>query len=78
MRPLAPVCRRSVLKDELGVSIATIRRDLTELEGRKLLRRTHGGAVSVTQVTHDNDTTIRETTNLEEKQRICCCRRDGG
>ena len=58
------------LKDELGVSIATIRRDLTELEGRKLLRRTHGGAVSVTQVTHDNDTTIRETTNLEEKQRI--------
>ena len=59
-----------VLKDELGVSIATIRRDLAELEDRRLLRRTHGGAVSVTQVTHDYDTTIRERTNLEEKQRI--------
>jgi DeoR/GlpR family transcriptional regulator of sugar metabolism len=59
-----------LLKDELGVSTATIRRDLTELENRKLLRRTHGGAVSVTQVTHDNDTTIRETSNFEEKLRI--------
>ncbi len=58
------------LGDELGVSIATIRRDLTELEHRKLLRRTHGGAVGVTQVTHDNDTAIRETTNLDEKRRI--------
>jgi len=58
------------LKDELGVSIATIRRDLAELEDRRLLRRTHGGAVSVTQVTHDNDTTIRERTNLEEKRRL--------
>lgn len=59
-----------LLKEELGVSTATIRRDLTELESRKLLRRTHGGAVSVTQVTHDDDTTIREATNLEEKARI--------
>lgn len=59
-----------LLKDELGVSIATIRRDLTELEDRKLLRRTHGGAVNVTQVTHDTDTTVRETTNLDEKLRI--------
>jgi DeoR family transcriptional regulator, repressor of opine catabolism and conjugal transfer len=59
-----------LLKDELGVSIATIRRDLAELEDRRLLRRTHGGAVSVTQVTHDYDTTVRERTNLEEKQRI--------
>lgn len=59
-----------LLKDELGVSIATIRRDLAELEDRRLLRRTHGGAVSVTQVTHDSDTAIRERTNLEEKRRI--------
>ena len=58
------------LKDELGVSIATIRRDLTELESRNLLRRTHGGAAGVTQVTHDNETPIREVTNLEEKKRI--------
>ena len=58
------------LKEELGVSISTIRRDLTELERRKLLRRTHGGAMSVTQVTHDNETAIRETTNIDEKLRI--------
>lgn len=58
------------LRDELGVSIATIRRDLTELESRKLLRRTHGGAAGVTQVTHDYETPIREATNLEEKRRI--------
>ncbi|MBK7592161.1 MAG: DeoR/GlpR transcriptional regulator [Betaproteobacteria bacterium] len=58
------------LKDELGVSIATIRRDLTELESRKLLRRTHGGAVNITQVTHDNDATSPRDANLEEKRRI--------
>jgi len=59
-----------VLSDELGVSIATIRRDLTELENQNLLRRTHGGAVSVTQVTHDDETAVREATNPEEKLRI--------
>ncbi|RKY17226.1 MAG: DeoR family transcriptional regulator [Planctomycetota bacterium] len=35
------------LKEELGVSTATIRRDLDELEGSGELRRVHGGAVSV-------------------------------
>lgn len=65
-----PFVDARLLKDELGVSIATIRRDLTELEKQKLLRRTHGGAVGVTQVTHDDDTTIRETTNYREKLRI--------
>ncbi len=58
------------LRDELGVSIATIRRDLTELESQKLLRRTHGGAVSMTQVTHDNEPAVREASNSEEKLRI--------
>lgn len=37
---LAEVCA------ELGVSEATARRDLASLEDRKLLRRTHGGAIS--------------------------------
>lgn len=58
------------LRDELEVSIATIRRDLTELESQKLLRRTHGGAVSITQVTHDNEPAVREASNPEEKLRI--------
>jgi DeoR/GlpR family transcriptional regulator of sugar metabolism len=35
------------LKSELGVSTATIRRDLDELEESGALRRVHGGAVSV-------------------------------
>lgn len=33
------------LSNSLGVSVATIRRDLTILESRDLLRRTHGAAV---------------------------------
>ncbi len=33
-----------VLSDRLGVSLATIRRDLDEMETLGLLRRTHGGA----------------------------------
>src|SRR5712664_178903 len=35
------------LAQNLKVSAATIRRDLTELERRGLLRRNHGGAVSI-------------------------------
>ena len=35
------------LSNELGVSVVTIRRDLDTLEQRGLLRRTHGGAVSI-------------------------------
>lgn len=38
--PLGEVCA------ELGVSEATARRDLASLEVRKLIRRTHGGALS--------------------------------
>lgn len=33
------------LSEHFGVSEATVRRDLQEMEGKKLLRRTHGGAV---------------------------------
>lgn len=59
-----------VLRDRFGVSISTIRRDLTELENRGLLRRTHGGAVSINQVTYDTENAIRQVTNVEEKSRI--------
>jgi DeoR/GlpR family transcriptional regulator of sugar metabolism len=58
------------LKEALGVSIATIRRDLSELETRGLLTRTHGGATIINQVTRDYSTAVREITNSEEKSRI--------
>ncbi len=58
------------LTEKLGVSISTIRRDLAELEGQGLLRRTHGGAVVVNQVTRDPEAAVREVMNVEEKSRI--------
>jgi DeoR/GlpR family transcriptional regulator of sugar metabolism len=58
------------LKDALGVSVATIRRDLSELEGRGLLRRTHGGALVADQVTRDAAVAVREMANAAEKNRI--------
>ena len=39
--------RNEELADELGVSLMTVRRDLGLLEKRRLLRRTHGGAISM-------------------------------
>lgn len=41
------VVRVGELCEELGVSAATVRRDLAELEARGQLRRVHGGAVAV-------------------------------
>jgi len=35
------------LAEQFGVSESTIRRDLQEMEELKMLKRTHGGAVSV-------------------------------
>ena len=35
------------LSEQLSVSVVTIRRDLDALEQKGLLRRTHGGAVSI-------------------------------
>jgi DeoR/GlpR family transcriptional regulator of sugar metabolism len=59
-----------LLRENLGVSVATIRRDLSELEARGLLKRTHGGATVINQVTRDAVTSVREATNAAEKQRI--------
>lgn len=40
------IVRVDELSDSLNVSVITIRRDLTTLEGEGLLERTHGGAIS--------------------------------
>ncbi len=58
------------LRGRLGVSIATVRRDLSDLENQGLLKRTHGGATVINQVTRDAAVAVRELSNAAEKQRI--------
>ena len=69
----------SVAIDELcstlGASVATIRRDLEDLETRSLLRRTRGGAVSIGPLFYEpfrNDASFQDRVNnfAEEKRRI--------
>lgn len=58
------------LKEELGVSTATIRRDLHELEEEGELRRVHGGAVSVEATAIEARFEAKAATNPAQKQRI--------
>jgi DeoR/GlpR family transcriptional regulator of sugar metabolism len=58
------------LTERFDVSVATIRRDLGDLEGAGLLRRTHGGAVSVNQVAQDKTNAARSVWNQLEKAAI--------
>ncbi|MNW44922.1 Glucitol operon repressor [compost metagenome] len=58
------------LSQETGVSESTIRRDLKELEEAKLLKRTHGGAVSLQSVNFEAPYYDKEDRFLEEKRRI--------
>ncbi|WP_018131822.1 DeoR/GlpR family DNA-binding transcription regulator [Effusibacillus pohliae] len=52
------------------VSEATIRRDLKELEEAKLLRRAHGGAISLQSVNFEPTYGEKEDQFLKEKQAI--------
>lgn len=63
------------LCSRLGASIATIRRDLEDLESRTLLRRTRGGAVSIEPFfyepfRHDASFQDKVSSFAEEKRRI--------
>lgn len=60
----------SVLADELGVSESTVRRDLTQLEEEGVVRRTHGGAVFVSDRFSALNYSAREMTAVAEKQAI--------
>jgi DeoR/GlpR family transcriptional regulator of sugar metabolism len=58
------------LAEELGYSKATIRRDLQELEDQGLIERSHGGAVPVTSVGHEQAYGQKEVQNLDAKRAI--------
>ena len=67
------VVRVEDLREELGVSTATIRRDLHELEEEGELRRVHGGAVSVEQRPIEARFEAKAAANPEAKRRIAEC-----
>ena len=58
------------LIERFDISVATVRRDLGELEAAGLLRRTHGGAVTVNQVAQDTPNAARSVLNQQEKADI--------
>ncbi len=54
----------------LNVSEATVRRDLDELERSNLLKRTHGGAISISSSIFERNYKEEEATNSKEKESI--------
>jgi DeoR/GlpR family transcriptional regulator of sugar metabolism len=58
------------LADLFSVSEATVRRDLSAMEAKGLLARTHGGAVTVSAASHDTPKATRTVSNVAEKMRI--------
>jgi DeoR/GlpR family transcriptional regulator of sugar metabolism len=83
LRELRQAGRVSVedLRDKLDVSLATVRRDLQELEDRGLLRRTHGGAIPIEPMLYEafrHDRTFQEQVDsfAEEKRRIAVAAAD--
>ena len=56
--------------DETGASESTIRRDLTELENRRLLVRVFGGAVAPGRNLSEPSISDKSTRNLEEKIKL--------
>src|SRR3954471_11989367 len=53
-----------------SVTTETIRRDLSDMQVRQLLRRVHGGAVPVERMNHEPKVDARDMVNAEEKLRI--------
>jgi DeoR family transcriptional regulator of aga operon len=63
------------LSEQLGISVVTVRRDLDALDQKGLLRRTHGGAVSIEplfyeQFRRDQSFLAQEKHAADEKRRI--------
>jgi DeoR family fructose operon transcriptional repressor len=53
-----------------GVTTETIRRDLSDMQTRQLLRRVHGGAIPVERMNHEPMVEARDMVNAAEKLRI--------
>jgi len=58
------------LVQHFDVSPATIRSDLRELENSGLLKRTHGGAISIQKATYEPSSPEKKVAQVAEKQRI--------
>ncbi len=58
------------LAEELGVTVETVRRDLTALERLGVLRRVHGGALPVERLTLEPSLEARHAQYSEAKRRI--------
>jgi DeoR family fructose operon transcriptional repressor len=58
------------LARRFGVTTETIRRDLSDMQDRQLLRRVHGGAFPVERMNHQPMVDARDMVNAEEKLRI--------
>ncbi len=59
-----------LLVDTFGVSAPTIRADLGALEQKRLLRRTHGGAIPMETTLYEPPFGEREQAQRDEKRRI--------
>jgi DeoR family transcriptional regulator, fructose operon transcriptional repressor len=60
----------SDLARRFDVTTETIRRDLSDMQDRQLLRRVHGGAVPFERLYHEPMVDARDMLNAEEKLRI--------
>ncbi len=58
------------LAESLGVTVETVRRDLTALERRGLVRRVHGGALPIERLTLEPTLEVRHSQHLDRKGRI--------
>ena len=58
------------LSERLNVSEVTIRKDLKELESRRLLYRSHGSASQLSSLINDRHIDEKEKVQVDEKRRI--------
>lgn len=60
----------AALAEDFGITTETVRRDLTRLERRGLVRRVHGGALPIEDLGYELDVEQRMALHREEKERI--------